>query len=77
MFQNRFCASTFLVFRFGEDAQILHFLGQLKPWHHTYDSGRDQVYLHASAGPADRAALSFVQRWWQVHQKCVRAYEVR
>ncbi len=47
-------------FRFAKDVKIVHFLGSVKPWHHSYAHGR----LHYRG--ESQHLESHVQHWWNV-----------
>ena len=52
--------------RFGKNARIIHFIGPLKPWHHTYIPESDTVI------PIPHSAYQHspenLRRWWQAYQ---------
>ena len=53
--------------RFGRDVKIVHFIGPIKPWNHTYNSVNGNVNtLSGSRGyvPHER---TFLQLWWDIY----------
>lgn len=48
--------------RFGKNVKILHFIGQLKPWHVNFDSTTKQIFT-----PQGYEHLQeFLQLWWNI-----------
>lgn len=53
--------------QFGRDVKIVHFIGPIKPWNHTYNSVNGNVNtLSGSRGyvPHER---TFLQLWWDIY----------
>jgi len=49
--------------RYGSDVKIIHFLGSIKPWHHSYDRQTGCVKFISSARYTG-ADEKFIQMWW-------------
>ncbi|XP_076804001.1 glycogenin-1-like isoform X2 [Clavelina lepadiformis] len=49
--------------RFGKDTKVVHFIGAVKPWHHTYDFAND--VLHQAEGPGIHEEV-FIKQWWRL-----------
>ena len=52
--------------RFGKNARIIHFIGPLKPWHHTYLPESDNVIPIPNS--AYQHSPEHLQRWWRAYQ---------
>lgn len=58
MLNEVFCSN---VLRYGANAKVVHFLGQMKPWSYTYDPKQKRVrgdVQEATSHP------SFLLEWW-------------
>jgi len=56
--------------RFGSDVKIVHFLGSIKPWHHSFDMSTGKMHM-VSSSQYSGADETFVNLWW----KCFSADE--
>ena len=52
--------------RFGKNARIIHFIGPLKPWHHTYLPESNTVI--AIPNSAYQHSPEHLRRWWRAYQ---------
>nr|XP_046268618.1 glycogenin-1-like [Scatophagus argus] len=57
--------------QFGRDAKVVHFLGQMKPWNHTYDAQRGEVKGHSLSSDPHHPHPDYVLMWWQLYAKSV------
>lgn len=48
--------------QFGKDVKIVHFLGALKPWHHTFNLLSGHVECHGES----QHMLDHLQFWWEL-----------
>jgi glycogenin glucosyltransferase len=48
--------------RFAKDVKIVHFLGAVKPWHHSFDT-RSKTLQYRQDSLSD---VQYVQHWWAV-----------
>jgi glycogenin glucosyltransferase len=48
--------------KFGKDVKVVHFIGSVKPWHHSYNTGTGQVEL----GQGEGHSAEFLQLWWNI-----------
>jgi glycogenin glucosyltransferase len=53
--------------RFGRDARIVHFLGGVKPWHHTYHPTTGQVLLYPGSALTQEGIRQFLNYWWRIY----------
>lgn len=53
--------------QFGKDAKIVHFLGSVKPWHHSLDQDSSTVVLSDSM-QSSGSDSHFIQLWWDVYK---------
>lgn len=51
--------------RYGQDVKIVHFLGAVKPWHHSYDEASGKVKKLSGCGSAVSDDI-FTQMWWDL-----------
>ena len=42
--------------------KVVHFIGSVKPWHHSYNIGTGQVEL----GQGEGHSAQFLQHWWNI-----------
>ncbi|CAG0901728.1 unnamed protein product, partial [Cyprideis torosa] len=47
---------------FGQNAKIVHFLGNVKPWHHYYNPSTRKVTIQGG----QHHMYGFVQTWWEI-----------
>jgi len=50
--------------KFGQDVKVCHFLGALKPWHHTFDDFSGKVQPIGN----NYHVTSFLQLWWNIYR---------
>lgn len=57
--------------QYGHNAKVVHFLGKVKPWHHSYDVQKGEVRGHSQ--PADLCQLhpDYLLMWWQLYAQAV------
>jgi len=53
---------------YGKTVKIAHFIGAIKPWHHTYNLNTGQVETTSHAGHCSE----FLQNWWNVFMQKVQ-----
>eukprot|EP00118_Oscarella_pearsei_P008723 m.46463 g.46463 ORF g.46463 m.46463 type:complete len:390 (+) comp33696_c0_seq1:84-1253(+) len=53
--------------RFENEVRIVHFIGPIKPWHHSYSSAADQVILCPGTSGAQEPVRKFLNLWWNVY----------
>lgn len=58
--------------QFGRDVKIVHFIGPLKPWHHTYNSETGTVYTPSGSQGNVPHERTFLQLWWDIYVTFVR-----
>ena len=58
--------------RFGKDVKIVHFLGPMKPWHHTYNHETGNVYIPPSCQGGVPHERSFLQLWWDIYLSIIQ-----
>jgi len=54
--------------RYGSDVKIIHFLGSVKPWHHTFNPNTRSVSFLPSARYSG-ADHKFIQMWWNTYSE--------
>ena len=59
--------SFFNSFRFGRDVKIVHFIGPIKPWHHSYNPATGNVNVPSSGRGYVPHERTFLQLWWDIH----------
>jgi len=52
--------------RFGQDVKIVHFLGSIKPWHHSVHASNGAVQLTSNC-QSSQADYNFNQMWWDLN----------
>lgn len=50
--------------KFGQDVKVCHFLGALKPWHHTFDEMTGKVRPVGN----NYHVTTFLQLWWNIYR---------
>lgn len=50
--------------KFGQDVKVCHFLGALKPWHHTFDEFSGKVRPVGN----NYHVTFFLQSWWNIYK---------
>lgn len=64
--------SSFLHFgRYGHNAKVVHFLGEVKPWNHSYDAQRGEVRGHLPSADPCQLHPDYLLMWWQLYSKSV------
>ena len=63
------CLLCFL--RYGHDAKVVHFLGKVKPWNHSYDAQKGEVRGHSLSPEPSQLHPDYLLMWWQVYAKSV------
>ncbi|XP_065841108.1 glycogenin-1-like [Oscarella lobularis] len=53
--------------RFGSDVRIIHFIGSIKPWHHSYSTAADQVILCPGTATTQEPVRKFLNIWWNIY----------
>lgn len=53
--------------RFGRDVKIVHFIGPVKPWHHTYNPNTGNVYTPSGGHGHIPHERTFLQLWWDIY----------
>ncbi|PAA92011.1 hypothetical protein BOX15_Mlig012577g1, partial [Macrostomum lignano] len=54
---------------FRRDIKVAHFIGEVKPWHHSYNSATGQVEPREGTGHQSE----FLQHWWDIYVTQVHA----
>lgn len=57
--------------RYGRDAKVVHFLGKVKPWNHTYGAQRGEVRGHSLSPDLCQLHPDYLLMWWQLYSKSV------
>ncbi|XP_038585577.1 glycogenin-1-like isoform X2 [Micropterus salmoides] len=57
--------------QFGRDAKVVHFLGKVKPWNHSYDAQRGEVKGHSLSPDLCQLHPDYLLMWWQLYTKSV------
>lgn len=57
--------------RYGHDAKVVHFLGKVKPWNHSYDAQRGEVRGHSLSPDPCQLHPDYLLMWWQLYAKSV------
>ncbi|KAM3594211.1 uncharacterized protein V6R79_004285 [Siganus canaliculatus] len=57
--------------QYGRNAKVVHFLGSVKPWHHSYDSERGEVRGHSQSPEQSQLHPDYLLMWWQLYAKSV------
>lgn len=57
--------------RYGHNAKVVHFLGKVKPWHHSYDAQRGEVKGHSPPPALHQLQPDYLLTWWQLYYKSV------
>lgn len=55
--------------RYGHDAKVVHFLGKVKPWHHSYDAQRGEV--RGQSPDSCQLHPDYLLMWWQLYSTSV------
>lgn len=58
--------------RFGRDVKIVHFIGPIKPWHHTYNPRTGNVYTPSGTRGYVPHERTFLQLWWDIYATFVQ-----
>ncbi|TKS86880.1 Glycogenin-1 [Collichthys lucidus] len=56
---------------YGHDAKVVHFLGKVKPWHHSYDAQRGEVKGQSPSPDLCQLHPDYLLMWWQLYAKSV------
>lgn len=59
------------IHRYGRDAKVVHFLGNVKPWNYSYDAQRDEVRGHSLSADPCQLYPDYLLMWWQLYTKSV------
>jgi len=54
--------------QFFDNIKVVHFIGQVKPWHHAYNSQSGQVTVLQGTGHSQE----FLQLWWNIFMSTVQ-----
>ncbi|TMS21151.1 Glycogenin-1 [Larimichthys crocea] len=57
--------------QYGHDAKVVHFLGKVKPWHHSYDAQRGEVKGHSTSPDLCQLHPDYLLMWWRLYAKSV------
>ncbi|XP_051252363.1 glycogenin-1a isoform X2 [Dicentrarchus labrax] len=57
--------------QYGRDAKVVHFLGKVKPWNHSYDAQRGEVRGHSLSPDLSQLHPDYLLMWWQLYAKSV------
>ncbi|XP_053701587.1 glycogenin-1a [Synchiropus splendidus] len=57
--------------QYGHGAKVVHFLGKVKPWNHSYDSQRREVVGHSMCPGTSELHPDFLLMWWKLFSKSV------
>ena len=57
--------------RYGRDAKVVHFLGKVKPWSHSYDAQSGEVRGHSLSPDQWQLHPDYLLMWWQLYAKSV------
>lgn len=57
--------------QYGHNAKVVHFLGKVKPWHHSYDVQRGEVKGHTPSADPHQLQPDYLLTWWQLYSKSV------
>lgn len=63
-----FYTELLFFFRFKDRVKIVHFIGAVKPWHHTFDSVSGKV----TPLPGTGHSQEFLQVWWNIFMQSVQ-----
>uniref|UniRef100_A0A3Q3X160 glycogenin glucosyltransferase n=1 Tax=Mola mola TaxID=94237 RepID=A0A3Q3X160_MOLML len=55
--------------QYGHDAKVVHFLGKVKPWHHSYDAQRGEV--RGQSPDSCQLHPDYLLMWWQLYSTSV------
>nr|CAB3251496.1 glycogenin-1 [Phallusia mammillata] len=58
--------------RFGKDTKVVHFLGQVKPWHHKYSAETDSIQQMDGPGIHEQA---FLLQWWRQLTQAMKQFQ--
>lgn len=64
-------SSFFHFTRYGHNAKVVHFLGEVKPWTHSYDAQRGEVRGRSPSADPRQLHPDYVLMWWQLYSKSV------
>lgn len=53
--------------QFGRDVKIVHFIGPIKPWHHSYNPATGNVNVPSSSRGYVPHERTFLQLWWDIY----------
>ncbi|XP_050416650.1 glycogenin-1 isoform X3 [Patella vulgata] len=54
--------------QFRNDIRIIHFIGEVKPWNHAYNTKTGKVQMLSDSGHNQ----DFLQLWWDIFMSCVQ-----
>ncbi|XP_028293609.1 glycogenin-1a [Gouania willdenowi] len=57
--------------QYGHGAKVVHFLGKVKPWSHSYDAQKGEVKGHSQSSDQSQLQPDFLLQWWQLYTKSV------
>ncbi|XP_030247918.1 glycogenin-1a [Sparus aurata] len=57
--------------QYGRDAKVVHFLGKVKPWSHSYDAQSGEVRGHSLSPDQCQLHPDYLLMWWQLYAKSV------
>lgn len=57
--------------QYGQNAKVVHFLGQLKPWNYAYNSQKGEVKGHSLSHESGQLHPDYLLLWWQLYAKSV------
>ncbi|XP_068194312.1 glycogenin-1 [Antennarius striatus] len=57
--------------QYGHRAKVVHFLGQVKPWNHSYDAQMGEVKGHSLSPDLSQLHPDYLLMWWQLYVQSV------
>ncbi|CAJ1074378.1 glycogenin-1a [Xyrichtys novacula] len=57
--------------QYGHNAKVVHFLGKVKPWNHSYDIQKGEVRGHSQPPELCQLHPDYLLLWWQLYAKSV------
>uniref|UniRef100_A0A3Q3NQE1 glycogenin glucosyltransferase n=1 Tax=Labrus bergylta TaxID=56723 RepID=A0A3Q3NQE1_9LABR len=57
--------------QYGRNAKVVHFLGKVKPWSHSYDTQRGVVKGHSQSPELCQLHPDYLLMWWQLYAQSV------
>ncbi|XP_041668848.1 glycogenin-1a [Cheilinus undulatus] len=57
--------------QYGRNAKVVHFLGKVKPWNHSYDNQRGVVKGQSQSPDLSPLHPDYLLMWWQLYAKSV------